>query len=376
MPHSYSQDTETTLYYLQSRYYDPELGRFINSDIAVSTGQGLIGVNTFAYCGNNPVSRSDNGGAAWETIWDILSLGSSILDVAMNPDDPWAWIGLVGDLIDVAVPFVGGLGEATRAVNATLNVTEALDDAHDASKVIDDLAEAAVKCDGLCFIAGTEVLVEDGTKNIECIKTGDLVWAWDETTDTVALKEVVETYINETDELIHVFVDGQEIISTPSHPFYSPVKGWTEAVYLRAGDILVLVNGDYVVVEKVQHEILEAPVTVYNFQVEDYHTYYVSNSGILVHNSCTKKATGSYEIFTSDNRVYVGKGSIDRMNASIRRLTKNDFVVVDYYWTPSKNHLTAFVDEYMKMAKYDFDFGGKLINKIMSPGFKIFNLWL
>jgi len=40
-----------------------------------------------------------------------------------------------------------------------------------------------------------------------------------------------------------------------------------------------------VVVEKVQHEILEAPVTVYNFQVEDYHTYYVAN-GVLVHNSC------------------------------------------------------------------------------------------
>jgi len=37
---------------------------------------------------------------------------------------------------------------------------------------------------------------------------------------------------------------------------------------------------------------------------------------------------------------------------------------------------TAFVNEYMKMAKYSFDFGGVLINKIMSPGFKIFSLWL
>ena len=206
----------------------------------------------------------------------------------MNPADPWAWIGLAGDLIDVAVPFVGGLGEATRAANAALNVTEALDDVHDASKVIDDLAEATIKCDGLCFVAGTKVIAEDGTKNIECVQTGDLVWAWDEATDTVALKEVVETYINKTHELVHVFVDGQEIIATPSHPFYSPVKGWTEAVHLRAGDILVLVNGEYAVVEKVQHEILEAPVTVYNFQVKDYHTYYVSSVGILVHNSCDK----------------------------------------------------------------------------------------
>lgn len=50
---------------------------------------------------------------------------------------------------------------------------------------------------------------------------------------------------------------------------------------------MLLVNGEYVVVEKVQHELLENPVTVYNFQVEDYHTYYVSDSGVLVHNACS-----------------------------------------------------------------------------------------
>ena len=58
------------------------------------------------------------------------------------------------------------------------------------------------------------------------------------------------------------------------------------AAHLRAGDILVLVNGEYVVVEKVQHELLESPVKVYNFQVADYHTYYVA-SGVLVHNMCS-----------------------------------------------------------------------------------------
>ena len=65
---------------------------------------------------------------------------------------------------------------------------------------------------------------------------------------------------------------------------YSPVKGWTEA-----GDNLVLVNGEHVIVEKIQHEILESPINVYNFQVEDYHTYYVGK-GILVHNTCTRRA--------------------------------------------------------------------------------------
>ena len=143
-----------------------------------------------------------------------------------------------------------------------------------------------------CFVAGTLVLTVAGTVVIETIQAGDMVWAWDEETGEVAPKEVVETYINESYELIHVFVDGEEIITTPAHPFYSPVKGWTNAVHLRAGDILVLVNGEYVIVEKVQHEILETPVTVYNFQVEDYHTYYVSDAGVLVHNNCGREGGG------------------------------------------------------------------------------------
>ena len=142
-----------------------------------------------------------------------------------------------------------------------------------------------------CFVAGTTVLVAAGVVAIETIQEGDYVWAWDEETGTVGLKKVVETYINETDELIHVHVNGEEIITTPSHPFYSPVRGWTDAVHLRAGDILVLVNGEYVVVEKVQHEILEAPIEVYNFQVEDYHTYYVTDTGVLVHNSCKHQSS-------------------------------------------------------------------------------------
>ena len=130
------------------------------------------------------------------------------------------------------------------------------------------------------------IQTENGTKPIEEIHEDDLVLAWDEESGAVALKSVVETYVNETEELVHVWVSGEEIITTPSHPFYTPVKGWTEAARLRAGDILVLVNGEYVVVEKIQHEILENPVKVYNFQVEDYHTYYVSMTGILVHNKC------------------------------------------------------------------------------------------
>ena len=55
----YVYDQETELYYLQSRYYDPNVGRFINADSLMNTGQGLLGYNMFAYCLNNPVKYVD-----------------------------------------------------------------------------------------------------------------------------------------------------------------------------------------------------------------------------------------------------------------------------------------------------------------------------
>ena len=58
----YVYDTETGLYYLQSRYYNPAIGRFLNADAYASTGQGITGNNMFAYCGNNPALNSDPSG--------------------------------------------------------------------------------------------------------------------------------------------------------------------------------------------------------------------------------------------------------------------------------------------------------------------------
>jgi len=64
----YVYDQETGFYYLQSRYYDPTVARFINADSYSSTGQGIIGNNMYAYCNNNPVISTDpNGEFAWFT---------------------------------------------------------------------------------------------------------------------------------------------------------------------------------------------------------------------------------------------------------------------------------------------------------------------
>ncbi|MBR6666205.1 MAG: RHS repeat-associated core domain-containing protein [Lachnospiraceae bacterium] len=127
----YYYDRETEFYYLNSRYYDPKTGRFINADSYVSTGQGIMGYNMFAYCGNNPVNRSDTEGRLWETFLDLLSLGASLIDVWNNPKDGWAWAGLGGDAVDL-IPFVTGVGEGTKALGAI----NKMDNARDAAKVV------------------------------------------------------------------------------------------------------------------------------------------------------------------------------------------------------------------------------------------------
>ena len=75
----YYYDSETGLYYLNSRYYDPETGRYINADGYVSTGQGILGNNMFAYCGNNPTSRSDPNGNLWRGVAIGAAVGLSAI---------------------------------------------------------------------------------------------------------------------------------------------------------------------------------------------------------------------------------------------------------------------------------------------------------
>ena len=59
---SYYQDNETGFYYLQSRYYDPMIKRFINADGYVNANGDILGFNMYAYCGNNPVMGCDPTG--------------------------------------------------------------------------------------------------------------------------------------------------------------------------------------------------------------------------------------------------------------------------------------------------------------------------
>ena len=80
----YVYDQETGFYYLQSRYYDPAIGRFINADSYASTGQDIIGYNMFAYCGNDPIFRIDYDGEGWGLILLTAAVLSCLLTSSEN----------------------------------------------------------------------------------------------------------------------------------------------------------------------------------------------------------------------------------------------------------------------------------------------------
>ena len=141
----YVYDPETGLYCLGSRYYDPEVGRFVNADdtdVIFAKPQELYHKNLYVYCYNNPVVRRDIQGYFWETLFDIVSLGTSVVEVCVNPGDPWNWAGLIGDAIDL-IPFVTGAGEATRAVKTANKVADKTTAVIKIQKAVDFTPESA-----------------------------------------------------------------------------------------------------------------------------------------------------------------------------------------------------------------------------------------
>jgi hypothetical protein len=142
-----------------------------------------------------------------------------------------------------------------------------------------------------CFAAGTLVLCRDENgnethKKIEDVEAGDLVLAYDEETGTSDWKEVVRLFRGETSEWYRVKVDGERIACTAEHPFFVVGKGFVPAKCLEAGDNCLLASGKYGIISAVEAERLDTPEATYNFEVADYHTYYVGEQGVCVHNTC------------------------------------------------------------------------------------------
>ena len=167
-----------------------------------------------------------------------------------------------------------------------------------------------------CFVAGTLVLTANGVVAIEMIKVGDLVYAAHEETLEYGIRPVVETYVRETDKLVHITVNGEEIVSTFDHPYYIKGKGFVNASDLCIGYELIDNNGNNLVVEQIFCEKLnDEKVKVYNFQVEEYHTYCVGYQKVLVHNATYSQTSldtlENTENFTEQSLRHIFEGEIN-----------------------------------------------------------------
>ncbi len=95
---------------------------------------------------------------------------------------------------------------------------------------------------------------------------------------------VIALHRNEKDTTYKLSVGNQIIETTDNHPFWVDGKRWVLAVDLKVGDELVQSNGNHLKIDNIEIVHHEEKVKVYNFTVADFHTYFVSDLGIWVHN--------------------------------------------------------------------------------------------
>ena len=152
----YYFDSETGFYYLMSRYYDPEIGRFINADGLVATGQGLLGNNMFAYCNNNPVNNSDPTGELLAAMFGGLIAGAVIGAISNLVSS-----GLSGEPIDpkkvATSALVGGI---TGALGAVAGVIESARGAYSVAVGVISAINTTITTEG-----STEEKVYQGLKS-------------------------------------------------------------------------------------------------------------------------------------------------------------------------------------------------------------------
>ena len=202
-------------------------------------------------------------------------------------------------------------------------------------------------------MSGTEILAEDGSRPIEFITEGMLLWSWDTTSNAAVLRRVKAVVRGQATQL-HTIKVGKVTIGgvTDEHPFYNPEqKEWVKATDLQKGDVVLLwsdgQNPQPVTIDEKQTITLSEPVDVYNLTVEGpEHNYFAQ--GILVHNKSIVIATPPQVIITShvDGDILLAHYEVSfRGTVSDQRYDYTELIVT---WTVNNTEvcLDSMVDEF------------------------------
>lgn len=206
--YSYMDDPATSgategfgLMYYGARWYDPVLGRFTQPDTIVPSGPQ--GYDRYAYTSNNPVRYVDPTGHFVETLWDIISVGMDIADIAQNGLNWGNGIALAVDVASVLIPGIPAVGAVIKAANAVDNVVDAakaIDNVVDAANAVDNAVDGAKAIDNAVDGAGevdelARVFYSGGDKAREAAES------WAKKTNAVTLNK---TEVGaELDQIIH-----------------------------------------------------------------------------------------------------------------------------------------------------------------------------
>jgi len=254
-------DADTSLVHFGARDYDPETGSFTRKDPRRFGG----GENLYAYAGGDPINFVDPD-------------GESVVGALVG--------GLEGGVINYAEEG------AVQALDPNFSGYDC-DKIRSAAKVgaVVGAVSGATKARGKqCFAAGTEVATENGPKAIEAIAVGDRVLSSTEEGE-VSYQAVTRIFQrNGAEEVALTFTDahgvGAPVVTTPEHPFRVATGEWVVAGRLDIGDNVVTAEGGLATLSAALS--LEKSGTVYNFEVEGTHSYFVGGAKLWVHNDCAK----------------------------------------------------------------------------------------
>jgi hypothetical protein len=142
---------------------------------------------------------------------------------------------------------------------------------------------------GSCFLAGTPVRSERGLVPIESLKPGDRVLAQHQDTGELAYRVVIRTTLRPPTKVLKLHMVGDAITATAGHPFWVNGKGWRMAKELAPGDLLHGLSGA-TPLDRIE-AVPDQPA--HNLVVEGFNTYFVGQSGLLVHDNEFREPTRS-----------------------------------------------------------------------------------
>ena len=214
------------------------------------------------------------------------------------------------------IPIVGDAAKSYHKAQKAYDIAEKARDVAGMKAAINDAVQACTG--GACFTAGTLIETDRGLKAVEQFEGGELIWSRNDVTLEYGYRPVIATKVTAEQAIFEVVIQNktgqQEILETTAeHPFWIKDFGWLKASLLQSGMTLLDRNNEELTIVS-QALIPNKVETVYNIEVDGFHTYHVGELGTWVHNAnCCEIKQNIQKI--EKNYGYAGVHSLNRHGA-------------------------------------------------------------